>query len=192
MPDGPDSAAPRWRSVGGGAAALAGFCLLIGRTAELTYSAEHSPAHADAWSLRWVSRKALPLVGGGSVVLHDLGGRYAYALLYVFRTGDCVTCAPEIQDLDEVPRERPDIAEYAVLSSGTADEVAQMRQAFGTNVPFIFDPDGRLLKELRIPQTPWKVVYDIRDDRVVLEDGQAWTRELRAGFVQRLSALPRR
>jgi peroxiredoxin len=182
----------RWMSAVGGAAVLAAFVLLGFRTIVLMYSTRHSPGRADSWSLRRLSREALPLAGGGSVVLHDLRGRYAYVLLFFLRTDACVTCTPELGGLDGISRERPDIAAYAVLSSGTVEEVAQMREAFGTAVPFISDRDGRLLKGLRIPQTPWKVVYDVGDDSVVLEDGQAWTREMRAAFIQRLRALPRK
>lgn len=76
------------------------------------------------------------------------------------------------------------------MSYANRDEMEQTRRNFGILFPILADPDGAMLGRIHVPQTPWKVVIYLPDNKIVLEDPPAEIAEERMAFLARLARLP--
>lgn len=131
--------------------------------------------------------KPLPLDAGRTLRLSDSSADFL--VMFLFTPADCAACLPELEDLSDLARERPDLDVVAVIAFSNPDEARQTRENFGLQIPVVQDPDGILLKELAPPRTPWKVVIRRADRHVLFESPPDVSAEQRAAFLSRLRSL---
>jgi len=112
-----------------------------------------------------------------------------YLVLFVTTPLDCAPCREELASMENISGIRPDIAVIALASHSSPQEIEQTRSSFGLSFPLIVDPSGELLESLNVPETPWKIVYDLTTDRVRLEDPRSITDDEKRAFLTRLSQL---
>lgn len=118
--------------------------------------------------------------------------RSGYLVIFLCTPSDCQFCDEELPALNETAAKRPDFHLCGVMSYASGAEASQMSTYEGLRCPVLLDPDGRLLRSLGAPQTPWKIVVDLAKQRVILEDSASETFAKRTAFLARLQALPAR
>ncbi len=112
-----------------------------------------------------------------------------YLLLFVTTPLDCAPCRDELSTLESIGEFRPDIAVVALASRSSRQEIEQTKRSYGLTFPFLEDPSGELLDSLRLPATPWKIVFDLTTDRILMEDPRSITDDEKRAFLTRLSQL---
>ncbi len=112
-----------------------------------------------------------------------------YLLLFVTSPLDCAPCRDELSTLESVHDFRPDIAVVALASGSSRQEIEQTRRSYGLTFPLLEDPSGTLLESLQLPATPWKIVFDLTTDRILMEDPRSITDDEKRAFLTRLSQL---
>lgn len=170
-----------------GALLICSIILLV-RVWKLRESFARSSAYADPAAVETLVSSALRTAQGKRVVIADGGARYA--VLYVFTASDCPACLDELRDLSQVSTSRRDERVYAMMSYANGDEMEQTRENFGILYPILADPDGAIVARLHVPQTPWKIVVDLPEKKILLEDPPGETAEERVAFLDRLARLP--
>lgn len=139
----------------------------------------------DASAVLSLLQEPLPDDEGKTVYLAGAPARYL--VLYFFTPGDCASCLEELTELNRVARGH--FAVYGLMSHASADEVKQTRKNFNVSFPLLRDAEGRALESIRAPKTPWKVVVNLDQNRVVYEDMPSVTAAEREAFISRLGLL---
>ena len=140
---------------------------------------------ADSQAVARLFQQPLQSLDGGSVRLADAEARFV--VLFVFTPGDCHVCLQELSDLNAA--DSGGFQVFGLMSNASLDELGQTRQNFGVNYPLLADPDGRLSASLRLPKTPWKIVVDVKRNRIVYEDLPSVTAAERQAFLSRLNMI---
>ncbi len=112
---------------------------------------------------------------------------HALVVLFAFTPDDCGPCLSELSELNALSRQ--DAAAFALMSYASPDEARQTRVNFNIDYPILLDPEGGLLTVLKPPKTPWKIVIDRRNRRILYEDPPSVTDAEREAFLARLSIV---
>jgi peroxiredoxin len=132
---------------------------------------------------------SLPDAQGGTTRLGDI--RTRYLILFIFTRCDAVSYTGEAADLDQIGSERPDVSVYGLMAFATAGEAQDFARQNHIGYPILLDRDGRRLRSLNLPRTPWKTIIDRDRGRLVYQDSPADTAFERREFVDKLRSLPR-
>jgi hypothetical protein len=152
----------------------------------LSSEISHLPPSVDPCALVALLNTALPSGDGAEIRLGEI--RTRYLVLYIFTLQDCFGCLPELTDLNQLER-RPDTRVFGLLAFASSDEAQQTRRNFGLKFPVLLDTDGHLLRGLRVPKTPWKLVIRLSDKRIIYEDPPSVGLRERGAFLDRVEQL---
>lgn len=144
------------------------------------------PPSVDPSALTALLNTALPSGDRAATRLGEIRSRYL--VLYIFTPQDCFGCLPELTDLNQLEL-RPDTRVFGLLAFANSDEAAQTRRNFGLKFPVLLDADGHLLRALRPPKTPWKLVIRLSDKRIIYEDPPSVGLRERGAFLDRVEQL---
>ena len=92
-------------------------------------------------------------------------------------------------DLNRIAGFRSDMQVFAILAFGNTDEARQTQRNFGFSYPVLQDETGYLQREFHLPETPWKIVIDRRERRIVYQDPPGFTPAEREAFTARMNQL---
>lgn len=167
--------------------------LLLLSNGFLLWRQSHAPVAAagergvDTAAVLSLLQEPLPDKEGETVYLAGTPARYL--VLYVFTPGDCATCLEELTELNRVAHGGGHFAVYGLMSYASADEMRQTQKTFNVSYPLLQDAKGRALESIKAPKTPWKVVINLDQNRVVYEDMPSVTAAEREAFISRLGLL---
>ncbi|HXF06840.1 MAG TPA: TlpA disulfide reductase family protein [Blastocatellia bacterium] len=96
-----------------------------------------------------------------------------YVLLLIFEPTDCSLCLEELFTLNElqgqVPRQRLQI--IGVASHTSTEELRKLADAYGVSFPLLLDESSSARRLLGLAETPWKVLVDREDHRIIFDMG---------------------
>jgi len=123
------------------------------------------------------------------IILNRVGA--PYLVLFVFTGQDCPACLEELNDLQRLGQTRTDLRVFGLMSYASADELRQTQRNFQITFPLLEDEDGRLLRDLHPPATPWKILIWTTGNRIMYEDPPSTNPAQREAFFTRMMNLPR-
>jgi peroxiredoxin len=143
----------------------------------------------SAAGLHSLMDSSLPDAQGGTI---RLGGVPAhYLVLFIFTRYDAAFYTGEAAGLDQIARERPDVRVFGLMAFVTAGEALDFARQNHVGYPILLDTDGRRLRSLNLPRTPWKTIIDRDRGRLIYQDPPADTAFEGREFVDKLRSLPR-
>lgn len=140
---------------------------LIWRTREMHQ--ELTEIYASVTPSSFDSLLMEPLQGSqsGTIMLHHACRRYLALFIFVRYDGPFYT--DEVRGLNRVALNRPDIGVYGLMAYATPDEAREFVRREGISYPMLVDTDGRLLRGLGLPRTPWNVTFDCARRQLVYQ-----------------------
>jgi peroxiredoxin len=154
---------------------------------QLRHAPQFHVAGVDPRGVDRLFSTSLESAAGGSLTPARLGAKYV--VVFVFTSADCSACLPEMESLARIEATRKDIRVVGILAYGNRDEARQTQESFGFKFPILIDPGGRIVSELRLPKTPWKLVINVPARDVIYQDPPSVTAEEREAFFQRVTRL---
>jgi hypothetical protein len=125
----------------------------------------------------------------GSHPFANIGHKGRYVLLYVFSPFDCPTAAEELEEIQKLHEEQPDIDIRALLFNVSNDEARETEKRFQLTFPVIADQAADLRMLLAPPQTPWKILFNPSTLEILMEDPPSISVEEKKAFHSRVVYL---
>jgi peroxiredoxin len=142
---------------------------------------------ADGRAVAELMEQPLQTLNGETLRLSALGSRYL--VLFVFSPSDCAACLEELTELNRIAQGRETFKVVGLMSYASADEMRQTERNFNVRFPLVADAQGRVLKTLHPPKTPWKIVVDVSKRVIVYEDLPSITPAEREAFISHLNTI---
>jgi len=92
-----------------------------------------------------------------------------YSAVFVFTRHEEPFFTDEAVGLNQIARERPDVALFGLMAYSTADEVREFARQQQLSYPVLIDTDGSILRRLDVPRTPWNFIFDCSRQTLVYQ-----------------------
>jgi len=161
--------------------------VLLWRLRLLQHEVDLRPAGAEPLAVAALLDRPLPSVDGREIQLSKLRARGL--VLFIFTAADCTACLPELEALRRIAETRRDLSVVGLMAYASLDEARQTERNFGVRFPLLLDATGERVRSLHLPKTPWKVVVDLRERRIALQDPPSLTAFEQEAFVARVDRL---
>ncbi|HEX5483684.1 MAG TPA: hypothetical protein VFZ08_13760 [Terriglobia bacterium] len=163
--------------------------LLIWRTRQMGAELNRVYQPISTTGLHALMMAPLSIPQGGTIMLERVPTHYL--VLFIFARYDAPFYANEAVNLNRIVHERPDIAVLGLMAYATPDQALEFVRREGIAYPVAVDTDGRLLRGLNLPRTPWKIVLDYARRKLIYQDPPAMTEQERLQFLAKVLCLPK-
>lgn len=111
-----------------------------------------------------------------------------YVLLFIFEPTDCSLCLEDLSALNalqtQIPPQRLQI--IGVASHTFTEELRKLADAYGVSFPLLLDESSSARRLLRLAETPWKILVDLKDRRIIFDMGPSFWEVERQFFSMRV------
>lgn len=163
--------------------------LLIWRTRQV--GAELSRVYQPINALGLEALMASPFSAAQGCTLKPADIPTRYLVFFITTRYDAPFYTDDAAALNQIARERPDTGVFGLMAYATPDEALEFARQDRIAYRMLADADGRILRGLNLPRTPWTIVIDSAQRRLVYQDPPAASERDRREFVNRVLSLPK-
>jgi thiol-disulfide isomerase/thioredoxin len=99
--------------------------------------------------------------------------RVRFLLLFIFEPTDCSPCLEDLSVLAELHRQVPpqQLEILGIASNTSLQELRDLMDAYGVRFPVLLDEASTAKSVLELKETPWKILCDLTDRRIIFDMG---------------------
>lgn len=116
---------------------------------------------------------------------HSTEMRARFLLLFIFEPTDCSACLEDLSALVELRRQVPpqQLEILGIASNTSLQELRDLVDAYGVRFPVLLDEASMAKGVLGLKETPWKILCDRADRRIIFDMGPSRSEVERRFFV---------
>jgi len=106
-------------------------------------------------------------------------------LLFVFEPTDCSPCLEDLAALNELHGRIPpqQLQIVGIASNTSLSELRRLVDAYGVRFPVLLDEASTATGLLGLKETPWKILLDLSDRRIIFDMGPSLSEVERQFFT---------
>jgi hypothetical protein len=164
--------------------------VLIWKTRQLSGALNRVNPSVRIAGVEQMMMKSFQSSQGGTTMLHHSCGRYL--ALFVFTRYDGPFYSDEALGLNQIVRDRPDIAVFGLMAYGAPDDVREFVSQQRIFYPVLVDTDGSAVRGLDLPRIPSNFIFDCSQQRILYQGPSVANGNEGQDFLTKLLSLEKR